>query len=255
MTRWFAKFFVWLLIWLPMLSMAEPKLLRVAIGSDNPPLAYVVDGKPVGIEADFVRMLQADFGAQTQWQIRTLPAADAIAALERSEVDLVMAGLVVTPELEKRVQFSRHYLHSGEMAIIRTDDIMRFRGVAALLQDAIKVGAINGSAGADYVKATMSHPLVTNCVAADECLQALLDRRIDVFIGSPAVSWRLATEAKYGALMSFYRPLTEEYFAWAVAKNNSQLQDRLDAALEQMQRMQMFEHILNRWIPVRVSAN
>lgn len=253
MNRYFTALCVWVLAAMPMLASAETKILRVAIGADNPPLAYAADGKAVGIEADFARMLQVELGAQLQ--LRLLPSAEVVAALERGEVDMAMAGIVVTPELEKRVEFSRHYLHSGEMAIIRTDDVMRFRGAAALLQEGVKVGAITGSAGADYVRMTMAHSAVTHCVSAEECLQALLARRIDVFIGSPAISWRLATDSKYGALMSFYRPLNEEYFAWAVAKNNTQLRDRLDTALEHMQRLQMFEHILNRWIPVRVGNN
>jgi polar amino acid transport system substrate-binding protein len=232
---------------------ANSKVLRVAVSTDNPPLAYAANDKAVGIEVDLSRMLQLELGAQLQLQL--LPTSDVISALERGEVDMVMAGLVVTPELEKRVELGRSYLHSGEMAIIRTDDIMRFRGPAALLQDALKVGVVVGSAGADYVKATMNHPVTTGCAKADECLQALLDKRIDVFVGSPATSWRLATELKYGALMSLYRPLTDEYFAWAVAKGNVQLRDRLDAALERMQQAQMFEHILNRWVPVRVSVD
>ncbi len=232
---------------------ADAKILRVAVSSDNPPLAYSAEGRAVGIEADFARMLQVEL--QAQLQLHSMPSAEVIGALERGEVDMVMAGLVITPELEKRVEFSRSYLHSGEMAIIRTDDILRFRGAAALLQEGVKVGAVAGSAGAAYVKATMSQPVVTACAAADECLQALMARRVDVFIGSPAISWRLATDNRYGVLMSFYRPLNDEYFAWAVAKNNTQLRDRLDSALDRMQRAQMFEHILNRWIPVRVGGH
>jgi ABC-type amino acid transport substrate-binding protein len=54
--------------------------------------------------------------------------------------------------------------------------------------------------------------------------------------------------------MSLYQPLNEEYFAWAVAKNNPELRERLDAALHAMKQSQMFEHILNRWIPVRISS-
>lgn len=253
MTRYYAALCVWVLTMMPMLASADTKVLRVAISADNPPLAYAADGKAVGVEADFARMLQVELGAQLQ--LRLLPSSEVVAALERGEVDMIMAGLVITPELEKRVEFSRHYLHSGEMAIIRTDDVMRFRGAAALLQEGVKVGVIPGSAGADYVKTTMGQAVVTSCVSDDECLQALLARRVDIFIGSPTVSWRLATESKYGALMSLYRPLNEEYFAWAVAKNNTQLRDRLDTALERMQRLQMFEHILNRWIPVRVGNN
>ncbi|HET8710036.1 MAG TPA: transporter substrate-binding domain-containing protein, partial [Spongiibacteraceae bacterium] len=188
-------------------------------------------------------------------QLQSMPAADAVAALERGDVDIVMAGLVITPELEKRVDFARPYLRSGEMAVIRTDDILRFRGPAALLREGIKVGSMVGGAGENYVKTTMIRPLVTSCTSADDCLQALLAKRIDVFIGSPAASWRLATEGKYSDLMSLYRPLTEEYFAWAVTKGNIQLRDRLDTALEHMQHVQMFEHILNRWIPVRIDSD
>jgi ABC-type amino acid transport substrate-binding protein len=130
---------------------------------------------------------------------------------------------------------------------------MRFSNPAALLREGLKVGAVTGSIGADYVKTTMNRPLLTHCETADQCLQALLSKNIDVFIGSPAVSWGLATASQYSRLMSLYRPLNEEYFAWAVAKNNTQLRDRLDTALQRMQQLQMFEHILNRWIPVRVA--
>ncbi len=253
MSRYIALLGLWLCVALSMGAHAQGNVLRVAIASDNAPFAYVAEGKPVGIEADFARLLQLELGAQLQ--LRSLPTADAIAALERGEVDIAMAGFAATPELEKRVAFARPYFHSGEMAIIRTDDILRFRGAAALLQDGVKVGSVTGSAGADYAKSTMSKSIAMNCATAEECLQALMTRRIDVFVGSPAISWRLATEPQYGVLMSFYRPLTEAYFAWAVAKNNVVLRDRLDAALERMQRTQMFEHILNRWIPVRVGNN
>ncbi len=253
MTRYLAAFSLWLLISMSSNALAESPLLRVAIAADNAPLAYVADGKAVGMEVDLARMLQVELGAQLQLQ--SMPAAEVAAALERGQADIAMAGLVITPELEKRVDFARPYLHSGEMAIIRTDDVMRFRGPASLLQDSLKVGFVAGSAGENYVKSTMSRAAGTSCLSADECLQALLARRIDVFIGSPALSWGLATNRQYGALMSLYRPLTEEHFAWAVAKGNDALRDRLDEALERMQQMQMFEHILNRWIPVRIGSD
>jgi ABC-type amino acid transport substrate-binding protein len=242
---------LWLLTSISTPVLADVKILRVAVSSDNPPLAYSGEGKAAGIEVDLSRLLQAELGVSLQLQ--SMPAADVVSALERGDVDIAMAGLVITPALEQRVAFVQPYLHSGEMAVIRTADIMRFRGSAALLQEGIKVGAVSGSAGAEYVKATMNHPIATNCAIADECLRALLTQKIDLFIGSPAISWRLATDKEYGALMSFYRPLTEEYFAWAVTKNNVQLRDRLDTALQHMQQMQMFEHILNRWIPVGIS--
>ena len=251
MKRFFAALGLgcWLLS--TVLPAAAGTALRVAVSSDNPPLAYAADGKAVGIEVDLSRLLQAELGVSLE--LHLMPSADVVPALERGDVDIAMAGLVITPALEKRVTFARPYLHSGEMAIIRTKDVMRFRGAAALLASGIKVGSVTGSAGAAYVHATMNHPVEIACANADECLHALLEKRIDLLIGSPAISWRIATDSRYGALLSLYRPLTEEDFAWAVARDNLALRDRLDTALQQMRQLQMFEHVMNRWIPVRVN--
>lgn len=243
---------LWLLTAMTAFASADAKILRVAIASDNAPLAYAVNGEAVGMEADLARLLQTQLGAQLQ--LKLMPVAEVVPALERGEVDIAMAGLVVGAALEKRVDFAQPYLRTGQMAIIRTDDVMRFRAPATLLQEGVKVGVVGGSAGADYVGTAMNKPVVTQCPNVDECLQALLGRRIDVFVGSAAVSWGLATDKRYAALMSLYRPLTEEYLAWAVPKNNAALRERLSVALQNMRRTQMFEHILNRWIPVRIDS-
>jgi ABC-type amino acid transport substrate-binding protein len=92
------------------------------------------------------------------------------------------------------------------------------------------------------------------CNDSTACLQALLEKRIDVLIDNAATSWAIATEPRYSALMSLNRPLTEEFLAWAVNKNNPQLREQLNQVLFNMKQQQVFEHILNRWIPVRVSS-
>jgi polar amino acid transport system substrate-binding protein len=234
------------------LALAEPRPLRVATSPDNPPLIFQAEGKLVGMEVDLSRLLQAQLGQPLQLQV--LPRAELLPALARGDVDLVMAGLVITPQLEQQADFTVPYLHSGEMAIIRTDDVLRFRSSVALTRDGFRVGFIPNSAAANYVKNNMAAATAISCVDANDCLQALLSKRIDVLIDSPATSWRIATEPRYAALMSLYQPLNEEYFAWAVPKNNPELRERLDTALHAMKQSQMFEHILNRWIPVRISS-
>lgn len=232
---------------------AELKPLRVATSPDNPPLIFQADGKLVGMEVDLSRLLQTQLGQPLQFQI--LPRAELLPALARGDVDLVMAGLMITPQQEQLADFTVPYLHSGEMAVIRTDDVVRYRNPVALEKAGVKVGFVPNSAAASYVKNNMAATTAVPCVNADECLQALLDKRIDVLIDTPATSWRIATEPQYAALMSLYQPLNEEYFAWAVAKNNSDLRERIDNALHSMKQLQMFEHILNRWIPVRINSD
>lgn len=232
---------------------AEKNILRVGTVADNPPLAFQHDGQPAGMEIDLARLLETQLGQLLHMQV--LPAADLLPALQRGDIDVAMAGLAVTDARQREVDFARpYYFHAGQMAIIRTDDVLRFRSPASLLQGGFRVGFVGGSAGERYVKAQMADATPVACANADECLQGLLGKRIDVFIDAASTSWLIATQPRYGALLSLYRPLTDEPLAWAVAKNNPQLRDRLDVALEAMQRTQMFEHILNRWIPVRVEG-
>jgi ABC-type amino acid transport substrate-binding protein len=230
---------------------ASDKPLRVGTAADTPPLAFLQDGKVVGMEADFARLLQTQLGQPLQFQV--LPAADLLPALQRGDIDMAMSGLVVTEARAQQVDFAQSYLQAGQMPIIRTDDVLRFRNPVSLLQGGFRVGFVADSAGAAYVKTQMSNATPVSCSNAEECLQGLLSKRVDVFVDAASTSWLIATQPRYSALLSLYRPLTEEPLAWAVNKNNPQLRERLSAALQAMQQTQMFEHILNRWIPVRVA--
>lgn len=232
---------------------AEKNILRVGTVADNPPLAFQQDGKLAGMEVDLARLLETQLGQVLNLQV--MPAADLLPALQRGDIDMIMAGLVITDAREREVDFAEpYYLQAGQMAIIRTEDVLRFRSPVSLLQGGFRVGFVGGSGGEQYVKANMSNATAVPCVNAEACLQSLLDKRSDVFIDAASTSWLIATQPRYGALLSLYRPLTNEPLAWAVAKNNPQLRERLGAALQAMQRTQMFEHILNRWIPVRVDG-
>jgi polar amino acid transport system substrate-binding protein len=232
---------------------AEPAALRVGTSAASNPLIFQVDGKVVGLEVDLARLLQSNLGQPLQFKV--LAESELFPALARGDIDMVMAGLIATPENEKLADFTQPYFHSGLMAIIRTDDVLRFRGSGALVQGGYRVGFVSGSAAATYVKSSLTAVTSSACATSDECLQALMAKRIDVLIDAPLTSWRIATDRQYSTLLSFYRPLNDQYFTWAVSKTNPQLRDRLNTAVAQMQATPMFEHILNRWIPVRIASD
>jgi len=224
--------------------------LRIGTSASSNPLIFQADGNIVGLEADLARLLQARIGQPIEF--RLLPESDLLPALARGEVDVVMSGLTITPEREQLVDFAQPYLRSGLMAIIRTDDVMRFRGVAALTAGGYRLGSVSGSAAAEYAKRELAAATQVACATSDECLQSLVANRIDAFVDAPTTSWTIATDRRYASLLSFYRPLTEDFYAWAVGRNNPQLRERLSDAVRSMQTTQIYEHILNRWIPVKL---
>jgi polar amino acid transport system substrate-binding protein len=75
-------------------------------------------------------------------------------------------------------------------------------------------------------------------------MEALADGKIDVFIIDAPIVWELSNP-KLTALLD---PLTEEYLAWAVRKNDKVLLDTMNKCLELMKKDGSLDSIGKRWI-------
>ncbi len=221
--------------------------LRVGMATDRPPLSFQSDGEWVGMEADFARVLAAQLGRRLQSV--ALPREQLLAALERGEVDVVMAGLVIDPSAP--ASFTLPYQQSGLMPVIRVVDIMRFRGPGALMQPGYRLGYIRDSGAARFCEQVLGRSDGTGFASAEEGLQALLENKIDLLIDSATTSWLLPTEPRYGDLMSLDRLLTEESLAWAVRKGDETWRRRLDDELARMRQTGVLQHVIGRWVPVQ----
>lgn len=226
--------------------------LQVGTSADYQPLTYLKDGAVVGMETDFARLLGAQLGKTLQFKV--LPAAELLPALEKGEIDLVMSGWRMTPEREQRALFTDPYLHVGLMAIIRTDDVMRFHNPAALLRGGYKVAAVSGGAATVFITGNFNNVTVVPVVNSQGGLQALQEKRADVFVDDATSSWIIATDPRYGSLMSLGRLLTEEPVAWAVSKKRPELRDQLNRALQTLRQTGVLQHVYNRWIPMDSAA-
>lgn len=243
--RWLAGALIGLFT---LVAQGAPGVLQVGTSADYPPLVYQKDGAVVGMEADFARLLGAQLGKKLQFKI--LPATDLLPALEKGEVDLIMSGWRITTEREQRVLFADSYLQVGLMAIIRTDDVGRFHNPAALLRGGYRAAVVPNTEATDYIGRDLGNVTAVPVADAAAGLLALQDKRADVFIGDASSSWNIATDPRYGSLMSLGRRLTEEPVAWAVNKNHPELRDQLNRALQTFRQTGVLEHIYNRWIPM-----
>lgn len=233
--------------------LAAPAPLLVGTAADFPPLTYLKDGVVVGMEADFARLLGAQLGRPLQFKV--MLANDLLPALEKGDVDVVMSGWQITSARQQHVEFADAYLKSGLMAVIRTDDVMRFHNPGALWRGGYRVAMTADSAASAFVAANLGSVTMIPVANAGAGLQALLDNRADVLIDDAATSWNIATDPRYGALMSLGRLLTEERLAWAVSKSRPELRDQLNQALLTFRQTGVLEHIYNRWIPIKMNSD
>lgn len=250
--RWFALVALLLLGGCATSPAPSPDLLRVGIAPDRPPLAFVANGQAAGLEADFARQLAVDLGRRAEF-VR-LSRDQLIPALAARRIDIVMSGLVVTPELAGQVGFTRPYLRSSQMALIRREDAERLGLRRSLLDTPLNVGFERDTAGERFVRTRLPRARPVALDSIDDGIVALRDKRVDVVISDAPSVWRISAGHREGWLVGLFRPLTEEYLAWAVAPGDPQLVTQVNVVLRRWERTGVLEALLNRWMPMRVEV-
>lgn len=229
-----------------------PDTLRVGISTNYPPVAFRDGGEIAGIEADLARALAPTLDMRLEF-VET-PWESLIPALRSGRIDVIMSGMSVTEDRAAQVNFVTPYLRTGQMALIRSADAARLGSPANLYGTTGTVGFETGTTGEMFVRGTLKAATPEAFSAPDEGVAALREGRVDVFIHDAPTIWRVAGDKDEREIMGLFWPLTEEYLAWAVARNNDELLRRMNARLKVWKLTGELQAILNRWIRLRVEV-
>ncbi|MEZ5906134.1 MAG: transporter substrate-binding domain-containing protein, partial [Geminicoccaceae bacterium] len=105
-----------------MAEIAERGLLRVGTSLNLPWAMRDTREELIGFEIDNAGRLATDLGVALD--IVELPFDGLLEALENGTVDVVAAGLSVTPERARRVAFSTAYMTADVAVIVRVADLV-----------------------------------------------------------------------------------------------------------------------------------
>ena len=90
---------------------AAQKVYVVGTNAEYPPFEYVENGEIAGFDAEIIKDAAKRMGIEYKWLNTNFDGL--IPALQTKKVDIVIAGMSVTPEREKAVNFSIPYLTSN----------------------------------------------------------------------------------------------------------------------------------------------
>ena len=230
---------------------AAPVPLRVGLTGSYPPLCFEEDGELKGVEPDLARLVGERLGRPVELQQYSL--ADLIPALNTKRIDVIMAGLSVTPERERQVHFTRPYLQVGQMTLLRRSDAAHATDYARMNQATSRVGVKRGTTGASYARPSLPLARTVEFESVGKGKAALRRGEIDYFIHDAPTIWRTTGRFEDDPdLIGMYRPLTAEYLAWAVRPAEARtLGADLDRILDQLERSGELASVLDRWLPVR----
>jgi len=227
-------------------------ILRVGLTANYPPLVSRVDGELAGIEIDLAEDVGRALGKRMQFV--ELPWQQLIPALVDGDIDVIMSGMSITSGRMQKISFTDSYLHIGQMAITRINEIQKLGSLTALLNAPITVGFEPGTTGEAFVKTNMTNAKPQSVASIDEAVAALRSRKIDAFIHDAPTAWRIGSDAAYQDLIGLYWPLTDENLGWGVRLSDEDLLTALNGQLEAMNKDGRLSRTTRKWIKVRVEV-
>jgi polar amino acid transport system substrate-binding protein len=233
---------------------AAPNTIRVGMAANYPPLSFREDGELVGIEVDLAREVVRETGLTLT--IKQVPWPELIPALQSGKIDVIMSGMSVTEARAKQVTFVEPYLRTGQMVLVREQDVARLGQSARLRDPGRRIAVVGGTTGEQYVRTNLTQSEVVVFPSSDAAVSALSAGKVDYFIHDAPSIWRfgMANNAHGAGLVGLYTPLTEEYLAWAVRRNDEKLKAQLDAAVLKMKQSGVVDAIVRRWIETQVEV-
>lgn len=227
--------------------------LRVGFSPNYAPVIFKEGGNVQGIEAD----LAAGIGVGLARPVELVEISwfELIPALNESRIDVIMSGMSVTPARSEQVLFTDPYMQIGQMALVRSVDLGRISDALSLYRTREKIGFEHGTTGEDFVRSRLEHAQPMGFNSPDAGVAALRAGIVTAFVHDAPTVWLVAGNPGERELMGLYQPLTEEYLAWAVRKDDEQLRDSLNTQLKILRVEGELQRILDRWITVRVEVH
>jgi len=242
------------------------KVLRVGVNPNFKPFSFAQDGKRVGVDIDIANLLAKKLGVKAQI-VTPASFSDLIPMLNDGKIDIIMAGMSITFERAKVVDFSSPYFETGLSILLNKAKSARLgiSGVpnygaliSELMQngkaDQLVIAVTDGKAPQRIVprffpKATIkAYP--TNEEAAAATLKGEADLMVHDEIFLKVWLKEHAKEAQF-RLTVLDPPFKPDYYGMAIRKGNQGFLNMLDVFNLELRSNGYVGQFMGRYLPVR----
>lgn len=228
-------------------------VLRVGVTPDARPMSFLEKGEVTGLEAEFSRGL-AQFTNRRLEYIR-LPWDEQIPALLAGKTDIIMSAMTITRSRSYQIHFSRPYMVTGQVSLVRLRDQSRFgTGFSDLLNPMIRVGVVRATSGDLLISRNKNSKGIVRYDNADKAVQGLFDAEIDAFVYDLPMNFYIGALYADRGLVPITTPLTREKLAWGIRKEDAGLLEAANSYLAQLVESGELEKMVIHWIPFYASV-
>ena len=201
--------------------------LRVAISPFEPWVIEDEDTGFRGFEIDVANKVAEDMGVKAVFKL--VPWKDILDTLESGEVDVIIAGMAITPQRALRVDFSQPYSDSGISLATNTEATKDVENLKQLNTSKIQIGTVRGTVSEKFAAEMFDQAKVTTYSTVKELSDALITGELDAYVGSMPIPQFLALENPDKIDLPLAKPLLTYRTGMAVNHGEQALLNYLNA--------------------------
>ena len=221
----------------------ESKVLRVGSAVDFAPFEFQDEGQKEyqGFDMDLIRAVAKEMGSEAE--IQNIGFDGLIPALQAKNIDVIISGMTINDERKQKVNFSDPYYQSGLTMIVRSDEeaIKSFKDLKGH-----KVAVQIGTTSANMVK-EMEGVTVTELNTPADCFMELKARGVDAVVNDRPVNDYYIKQSQAVGVKSLADKLSAEDYGIAMAKDNADLQKKVNEALKKLHENGEYDKIYQKW--------
>lgn len=207
-----------------------------------PPYEFVDENNEVaGIDAEIAGAIANKLGMKLE--ITDMAFDSLIPALQSGTIDIVLAGMTVDPERAEQVNFTDSYATGVQVIIVPEGSDIKSPDDL----DGKNIGVQTGTTGDLYCTDSYGQDHVKQFDNGPLAVAALLNGQVDCVVidNEPAKNYVAANQG----LTILDTAYANEEYAAAIAKDNTELFDKVNAAIKELKEDGTIASIIEKYIP------
>jgi len=222
-------------------SQAADKLV-VATDTAFVPFEFKQGDKYVGFDVDLWAAVAKEL--KLDYELKPMDFSGIIPALQTKNVDLALAGITITEERKKAVDFSDGYYKSGLLVMVKTNnnDVKSVKDL-----DGKVVAVKSGTGSVDYAKANIKTKDLRQFPNIDNAYMELGTNRADAVLhDTPNILYFIKTAGK-GQFKAVGDSLEAQQYGIAFPKGSDDLRNKVNGALKTLRDNGTYNEIYKKW--------
>ncbi|OFI39885.1 amino acid ABC transporter [Arthrobacter sp. SW1] len=221
--------------------------IKVGTLSDAPPNIFIKDGKFTGFDNELLRAVGDKLGLKVEFVSTEFSAL--LGQVKNKQFDVGSSSISTTDKRRETVAFTNGY-DFGYMAVVAKES-GSVKGFDSLKQG-MRIGVVQGTVQDDFVTNTLKIEPVRfqdyNTVFAN-----LKSGQVDAWV-APSQQATGQVKAGDGTKIVEQRATTQNFSAYAVAKDNTALVEALNSGLDAVIADGTWTKLVKEWMPERKTA-